>query len=395
LILLAALQDTEISVLTVENVVHRASAVTLTMDGKTLTAVLKTPEGEKRLACDMIVEVGLGPRAPEPPADPEVVRLELTTRDVFYGTLMPSGEADATVKIKTELFGEQEIGYGRIRWLGRTAAARQWAPEPPADTGMSHIFLVSGDQVMNVTLQSLDSKGVRFKQEKQMKRKLDQVAAIYFMAAGAPPSEGKDLVAMLDLEDGSRIRGTLTKFDSTGAALKDLFGTEYTLKASAVRSISFRNGRVTYLSDLTPTAVEENANYIRASVASPGDLERPYRVDRNAKGGPLSIRGRAFRKGIGVHAYSSLTFDLKQAHEKFLVTLGIDDVTAGLGDAIFEIYADGTKVASETLRGRDAPKELSLDVANVSSLRLVVDFGEGGGVADYGDWASARLIRKP
>jgi hypothetical protein len=310
---------------------------------------------------------------------------------------MDPGEATSTLKLQTKLLGEASFKYGSVRWLGRTAASRQWAPEPPADTSLAHVYTAGGDQYTDATLRSIDSRKIRFKSASigPMENTLDKIAAVYFMATEAPPSEGGDLVAVLELEDGSRIRGGLSAFGDAGAALKDLFGADHAVKADAVRSISFRNGRVTYVSDLTPGAVDENANYIRSTVASPGDLELPHRVDRNARGGGLSIRGKAFRKGIGVHAYSSLTYDLKKGHEKFLVTLGIDDCAGGLGNAVFEVYADGVKVATETMRGRDAARELSLDVSAVDSLRLVVDFGEDGGVGDYADWAAARLIRKP
>lgn len=397
-LLCLALQSADVRLLTVDNVEHRGTAVALAESDGKLRARLTTSKGEQTFDCDMIVEITLGSRAPEPAPAPGLVRLQLTTGDVLFGTILEP-DADATLKVKTDLLGEIAYEFRSVSWFGRTTEAKFWPAEPPADTRLSHVYLAGGDQVPNASVTSITSERVIGKwgdgQKYALKKKLAEVAAVYFMSLGETPDDGKSLVGVLDLEDASRVRGRLRGFGPDGAALTDLYGHEISLRAGAVRSISFRNGRVAYVSDLAPSAVDENANYIRTEAPAPGDLVLPFRADRNARGGGLSIGGQTFRKGIGVHAYSSLTFELGGGYERFMTTIGIDDVAGGLGHCVFEVYADGVRVASETMRGGDGGRDLNLDVSAVTSLRLVVDFGEDGGVGDYGDWAGARLIRKP
>lgn len=392
-----ALQSSDVRILTVENVEHRGSAVSLETTDDGLKAKLKTPKGEVTLDADMIVEISLGPRAPEPAPSPELVRLELRTGDVLFGTILDP-EQDATLRIKTELLGEATFAFEAVRWFGRTTEAKLWPVEPPSDTRLSHVFLTGGDQVPNASVTSVTAERVLGKwgasHEYVLKKKLTSVAAVYFMVVGANPDDGSELLGVLDLEDASRVRGRLKRFGPDGAVLTDLYGQEFAIRAEAVRGISFRNGRVAYVSDLAPVAVDENANYIRAVSAAPGDLALPYRADRNVKGGGLSIGGKTFRKGVGVHAYSSLEYELGGNYGRFMTTLGIDDAAAGLGNCVFEVYADGNRIASETMRGGDPARDLNLDVTGVASLRLVVDFGEEGGVGDVADWAGARLIRR-
>ena len=400
LVLLAgmAAQETPVRAQTVENEPIAGTRITIALEGKVLVAAIQTAAGERRVSCDMLVEITLGPRPVEPAPTPERVRVELTSGDVLYGTIAEAG-AEGTLKLATQHAGERAISFGHVRWLGRLAEKDRWPARPPKDAGKSYIYTSGEDLIQGPVLQSIGPKRVRYELDlgegMVLKRrdKLTTVAAIYFMKFGKPLKVGNDLIAVLDLADGSRIRGRLTKLDAGGAVLVDLYKNTLTIPRAAVRTIAFRNGRVVYLSDLAPTAVDENANFIRVANPAPGDLELPHRADRNARGGALSLRGRVFRKGIGVHSYSSLTYPLGGNYKKFLVTIGIDDCAAGLGNVAFEVYVGARRIATEKLTGRDAPRDLSLDVAGAASLRIVVDFGGEGGVGDYADWAGARLLR--
>jgi hypothetical protein len=398
---MAALQGAPVRVVTVDNAEIVGTAVRLVPGEAGLTARVQTADGERAVACDVVTEIALSPRVPEPAPQPDLARLELTSGDVLYGKFADPDGPEATLAFQTSLLGTQQIPFSRVRWFGRTAEVKGWPAEPPKDRGMAHVYLANGDRIEGVTLLAVTPANVQFKwNTRRLRPSIAEVAAVHFMAVGDPPAEGTTLTALLDLSDASRIRGRLERFDAEGAVLTDLYGVRHALRAEAVRHILFRNGRVVYLSDLEPAAVEENANYIRVAKPAPGDLDLPHRRDLNARGGPLSIGRRLFRKGIGVHAYSALTFTLDGRYERFLATVGLDDC-AGAGaptlppDVLFEITADGAKVFSETLRARDGAREVNLDVSQVRQLKLVADFGAGGGGGDYADWAAARLIRKP
>jgi len=75
-----------------------------------------------------------------------------------------------------------------------------------------------------------------------------------------------------------------------------------------------------YLSQMKPVRVKEST-----ALAVP----QPYCLDRNCQGGPLTIAGHTYPRGLGVHATSELTFKLAKAFRTFEATIGIDSDAGG------------------------------------------------------------------
>src|SRR5262249_41274380 len=146
------------------------------------------------------------------------------------------------------------------------------------------------------------------------------------------------------------------------------------------------NGKLVYLSDLKPADVKETP-YLDGSF--------PFRADRSVGGHPLHLGGKTYRRGLGVHSKSELTYTLDGGFQTFNATVGIDDAVSGQGSVIFRVYGDD-KLLKETpvLRGGDTPVELEIPVKGVLLLRLEVDYADNGDVADHADWADARLLRQ-
>jgi hypothetical protein len=123
-------------------------------------------------------------------------------------------------------------------------------------------------------------------------------------------------------------------------------------------------------------------------------LSFPYQRNANVKGGKLSIRGKIFDKGLGVHSMSEITYKLDKKYQKFLVTLGIDDCAEGKGNVTFEIFVDGKRqYYSGNVTGKDSPRNIEIPLKDAQILKLVVDFGEEFNIRDYADWADARLLK--
>jgi hypothetical protein len=162
--------------------------------------------------------------------------------------------------------------------------------------------------------------------------------------------------------------------------------------SNQVAGIYMKNGRVVYLSDLDPSAVSEDANFIRGAVKLTSDLEFPWQRDRSARGTEILLGGTHHRKGLGVRAYSSLSYALGGAYKRFQATLGLDAVSRGLGAISAEVWVDGKKVKEFSLKGNDAPQPIDVDVAEAKELKLVVTWA-GNGQSDFADWGSARLVR--
>ena len=120
-----------------------------------------------------------------------------------------------------------------------------------------------------------------------------------------------------------------------------------------------------------------------------GALER----DANLSGGPLSIDGVGYAKGLGTNAVSSVVVDIPPGCTAFSSDVGVDDTAAGKGSVTFSVLADGVQVASTgVMRGGQPAQHLTANVAGVSQLTLDVgDAGDGIG-HDNGDWGDTELM---
>ncbi|MCX4231480.1 NPCBM/NEW2 domain-containing protein [Streptomyces ortus] len=125
-----------------------------------------------------------------------------------------------------------------------------------------------------------------------------------------------------------------------------------------------------------------------------GPVERDTSNGESAAGdgGPLTINGAVYATGLGVHAESNVEYYTGGACESVGAQVGVDDEEGADGSVAFEIWADGTKVASTgVLTNADAARALVADVSGARVVRLVVTDGGDGITSDHGDWAAAQL----
>jgi glucose/arabinose dehydrogenase len=109
-------------------------------------------------------------------------------------------------------------------------------------------------------------------------------------------------------------------------------------------------------------------------------------------GRPLTIRGAAFTKGLGVHAPSDVGFTLPAACSQFQATIGLDDETNGRGSVVFEVWAGGVKLYnSATLTGTSPAVDVAVPLTGQTDLRLIVTDAGGSKDFDHADWAMARV----
>jgi hypothetical protein len=116
--------------------------------------------------------------------------------------------------------------------------------------------------------------------------------------------------------------------------------------------------------------------------------------EMNANDGrTISIRGKTYAKGFGVHAPSTLVFKINGRYEAFRSDIGLDDETAGDGSVIFQVWGDGKKLYdSGTLLGTSALKSVNVNVTGVMELKLVVTSPTANVSSDHADWANPVLI---
>ncbi|MFD4421240.1 alpha-N-acetylglucosaminidase TIM-barrel domain-containing protein [Agromyces sp. NPDC058484] len=143
----------------------------------------------------------------------------------------------------------------------------------------------------------------------------------------------------------------------------------------------------TYLSDLPFASEEFNPTF--------GPVERDTEVGEAAPGDgrPMRIAGVAYAKGLGVQAPTTVTFNLGGLCTSFDAVAGIDDIM-NKPDAdpnvTFRVYGDDRLLYDSGAIGKGVAKTVSVDVGDVSILKLHVD-PNGLDWWDRADWADARV----
>jgi hypothetical protein len=105
----------------------------------------------------------------------------------------------------------------------------------------------------------------------------------------------------------------------------------------------------------------------------------------------LTIGGVTYADGVTVNGLSSVVIDLNRPCGAYRAKAGIDDMGAGLGSAVFSVFADGTRVwRSGVVRGGDPAVPVAVDLSGRRTVRLVVEPGDGG-VLVPAAWAESRF----
>lgn len=109
-------------------------------------------------------------------------------------------------------------------------------------------------------------------------------------------------------------------------------------------------------------------------------------------GRTITLNGRTYARGLGVHAASSLSYALGGTCSALQTDIGVDDEVGVKGSVVFQVWADGVRLYdSGRMTGKTTTKRLSLDLTGRRTLTLVVTDSGDGAAADHADWADARL----
>jgi hypothetical protein len=230
---------------------------------------------------------------------------------------------------------------------------------------------------------------------RETKLPLSRVAGVVFAKSNAPggsaqprPQPPEIIVGM---RDGSLLVAQAIRPDGDGVTVELASGTK--LAGGAVEDVAAIQGlgdeKFVYLSDREP-ADYKHVPYL--------NIEWPYARDRNVLGGPLTIGGERYVKGIGMHSAARLTYRLDGKYRRFDAAAALDDSSRGRGSVTFGVYLlrDGQwkqAATSEVVRGGAPPENVSVDVKGAEAMTLVVDFADRGDELDYADWLDARLIK--
>ena len=262
------------------------------------------------------------------------------------------------------------------------------------------LYRVQGEalDVLDGAIEEFTAQGVRFHGERVDSRVFawSEVAALYVEGLGAHaeaerPAAGAPV--RVELVQGSRVKGALRSIAKEKVALTARRDQPIELPFGALRELFVDDGRAQWLSDVPPSRAEESKPF--------GDdlgMTWRHRVDQSVTGRPLRAGGRAFTRGIGVHAPSTLAWKVDPAWKTLRGRVAIDDETqtlAARGAVLFRVLVDGKQAwESPVVRGGDAPVDLPpIELANATELVLEVDPGPDSFRGDRADWLELFVVR--
>jgi hypothetical protein len=370
-----------------------------TVDGQTLVGelrdcradfgvVLRTSEGEQRLAWDDVLSVDVQP-ADRVAADQAPVQLALIDDGVVFGELRSAGPG--RVAVTTPAGISLDLPFFLVRVVQRHAAGgplvqaqidRALADEAARrDT----LLVTRAEKVtaLPVAIERIGPDEVHFSfGDRHRTADWAGVAAVIFapVVLDRPRSPVR-----VTLSDRTTLSGTLVSAPEGRLWLELAEGVVADLPIDLIVRLQQLSRRVVFVSDLEPLESESRSLF---------GTTWPIQHDRSVTGEPISIVGQTSRKGLGVHAPCRLVYALDGEFAVFLASVGIDDGAEGKGNAVFRVYADDKEVYdSGPVRGGEPARAVSVKVEGVRRLTLVVEMGEDLDVADHADWANARLVR--
>lgn len=362
-------------------------AVTLT-EGGTLTASVKA---STHTHSQLKVSQAAGPAAPAADSAPGLAVVDLQGGDVLRGELL--GLKPDTLQLRTSWAAELEIPLLRVLGIrfgtAVPADVREKYQRQLSSPGSEDVAWVRGEDEGIVTVagraQELVDGKLRFTYEGEA-RSINPARLVALAFAAHPPAaRGAAPYQVFQLLAGDRLSGVWTGIGGDAFEMQTAWGARMKLPGTSVSEIAFRNGKLAYLSDLEPAAVDEVPYFGRLMT---------YRRDVNLQGEPLKMKDKLYKKGLAVHSRAALTYELDGRYETFKTTVGFDDAAGGRGRVVCRVLGDGKALfAEKALRGDKDPVAVSVAVAGVKQLRLEVDFGEAEDTGDRVIWAEARVFR--
>lgn len=168
-----------------------------------------------------------------------------------------------------------------------------------------------------------------------------------------------------------------------------------------LQKIDLSSGRVQFLSEM-PALVErfdgiDPEDSLFAGLIGPAQQKLLFGPQRNItieRQSRLRLRGREFASGLCIHSRTEMQWELNKRFSAMDCVVGVDDEVAFNGShaVSLKITGDDNVLFEKLIATTDDPVPLRLSLDGVSTLTILVDFGDGSSVCDWLDIADARLI---
>jgi hypothetical protein len=284
--------------------------------------------------------------------------------------------------------GKVPVPFNRLVMIGRGDAVTAPAEAPKQDV----VTLANGDTAAGV-FSNCDGGNVNLQADSgPVSVPMANVTRITFASTG-PAMVDSARAFRIHLADGTRITvpDVASKGDQLSITLPGKNAAVVSVPMADVLGIEQINGPVGWLSNRTPI---EN-------IQTPylgGGLRWPAKFDSAVDGSPLSFDGKIYTHGIGVHAYSRLTFAIDPQWTTFRTQYAIEshrDNPARYADVTVRIKLDG-KIVHEQLHVREGVLSpvVTVDLKGATTLTLECDYGDAGDTQAHLNWLEPALLRE-
>ena len=336
---------------------------------------------------------------------------------------MPAGtiSADATtIRLTSELLGKLEIPRANVRAVLLQALKPDWTLQWDAfveRTSEKDMLIVEkrdglGLDFLSGVVSTVTEEAVPFLLDgNEIPVPRQRVVGVVFGNIDESAARLSSGLSM-KLIDGTVLRGRQLTMDNLTFRVEAGWGGSLQIPVSNVQSIDFSSGRLHYLSDLEPIneqylgldpAGKEWGQLFDEDRTTRTGLSSQWRMSRdrfpNSGRPPLTLRGQRYQKGLCIFPSAKIEYALDGNYSSLKAIVGVDDDVAfnqqkGAPDTVVElkVLADGEQVFRRLIAAREEQVMLDLNLSNVNTLSIVVDFGDGSSMCDYLDLADARLV---
>ncbi|MBV8779835.1 MAG: NPCBM/NEW2 domain-containing protein [Phycisphaerae bacterium] len=358
----------------------RAVAFTA-LDGRTLSVI--APPSTQPSAIDLSQFLCID-RAASSARQP--TKFILQTRDGDRLSGEPESLDGDTLHWREAIVGSIAVPMAEVIGLSRGGRQLLDATPPTQDIAT----LANGD-VLRGVISDLNAKSVSMQRPdgSMTPLSIDSLSEVRFastvQSATSPATNAaSDAYFRATLVDGSRLSANDLAVQPPSVSLTLSDHVHRLLSLESVRSIEQVDGPVQWLSAAKPTESVQIPLTGRA---------RPARFDRTMAGAPIQFGDRIYAHGIGVHAYSRLSWPIG-ARDRFFRTQFAIDGDAPYAIVNVRIKLDG-QIASETanFRTRILSPVILLDVSQAHTITLEVEDTSNDNIQARLNWIEPAILR--
>lgn len=335
------------------------------------------------------------------PADKPVALIDLTDGSQLYAgqILLKKKEFEATllsggvVKIPTSLV------LGVLMNATDETNRREWKTRLFNMRGKEAVVVKRGETIssLEAVLGDGDESGTSISfavtlegETRAATRKLASLHGLIFKNS-LPPTAGPFTCKMLDSAQNFLMVSTLTGKEG-GVSVTTPAGVKLDLPFERIVRVDYTQGRLEYLSDLTPTKIVTRSNLDDEETPDQWHVYKDSNLDKKL----MVLAGVTYSKGLALKPYAELIFELKGDYREFEAMAGIDDGISVAGSAILQIEGDGKELASIQLPAPDKSrvKALKISVKDVQRLRIIVRSDGEFDTARHLDLADAKIRKE-